>query len=232
MRALSLKEKSLSASSIQVAMEIKKTKAELSAIQSQKLNFIDKLNSIFKQSRNSQLSSPEIMQSLINLKRRISHESKKIDLSNIKLNHLHSKFETINIQTKKISDKINILSNAEKDKKENLEIDSLHEIKGIIRDVPESILRAVNSSRAEVGISHKASEIVQAAPKEISVSLTRADGAPALLHVALEPLGEISATVQTSISSQSDREDLERRMKKAVADHSDESKIIITVEED
>lgn len=232
MRALELKERSLTVSTSQVSGEIKKTKLELSNIHQQKKVFMERFESHLRQSKSSPLNSPEVIQSLVNLKNRLSSISRKQNLTTDQISNLIAKYEMLNTQARKIADKSNALLAIEKEKKASSEMDATLELQGVIKSInDQSSIATFAKSKAELSpiISNQIN--AQSITSEISVSVKRGDGVNALLHVSLEPLGGISATVQTSTASFQERNELEKRMKRALRDHKDKSGIQINFED-
>lgn len=231
MRALAMKEKCTSVLHRQVVCEIKKTKSELSTIENQRIIFQEKYKSHLLQSRATPSRFPEVTRSLDCLKGKISLMTKRSEQTHLKLNSLVEKLDNLNLQVNKISEKKNLIKVAEKDKKESAEFDLAIELQGTLRCLPDKYLQQSTVSKLKIHNVNQNLEVTQKVPSEISVSILRADGLPAQLQVVLEPVGKVAATLQTSINNQSDRDELQRKMKRALTGQADELEIVIKGEE-
>ena len=234
MRAEEVKERSLTMQSHAVAGEIRKAKHELGHCEIRVNTFKEKLAHHLLHSRNSSLSSPELFHSIANLKQSLNLQRQGQIVLQKKLATLTAQYETVRTQTKKITERKERIDLNEAAAREIGKEDALLELQAVVRSVhageEKNFFSATTkdvASRTEVNVL---STTNNSPIQDISIPVTRADGVAAQLQVSVIEHGKASATIETQLSSASEREQLHRRMKRALRDQSKRHDLDIEVE--
>jgi len=234
MRAVEVKEKSLTAQAHAVAGEIRKTKHELGQFDIRVNTFKEKLALHLSQSRNKLTQSPEILQSIANLKNSLSLQKRGQVSMKQKLTALSAQYEYVRTQSRKISERKDKLDAKEALAKEALHEDSLIELQATIRSGSVVNDKNISGLSPKINSSRGGEDFLITRTglptQEISIPVTRADGVAAHLKVSLIDQGKVSATIETQLSSASERDHLKRRMKRALQDQSRGEELSVEIE--